>query len=200
MSRIVEAKRMIALLAIAMAVLTVLTAALGAPDAEAKKKHRKKHRPPVSVPTLNVLQCPTESDGVTCLGTTAGDHLVGRDGALDKIQGGEGDDLYDGKGGSDGLVDRSKTSNDRYLLPSTEFGSGVRITDDGGSSDVLDLSAYRTQDFSFSRSPNTSGIDLKMDGPGNRDIVIDFFFTNDTIDAFKFSDGTLTAEFIKSNL
>lgn len=175
------------MLALVMAALLVLSA-LGASKAGAKKRHHGIH----------TVQCPT--DGSICRGTAGNDHLVGSDGKFDEIQGGEGDDVYDGKGGSDRLFDSSTTSNDRYVLPATEFGLDVRITDGGGSSDVLDLSAYRTQDFGFSRDLAGNTASLKMNGPGNRDVTVDFFFTNNTIDTFKFSDGILTADLIKSNL
>jgi Ca2+-binding RTX toxin-like protein len=173
---------------LAVAVMAASLLGPGAPDAHAKKRHH--HR-------INTVHCPNQTDNKSCVGTARADRLVGTE-AFDSILGGEGNDVYDGKGGSDRLSDGSTTSNDRYVLPSTEFGSGVLISDGGGSSDVLDLSAYRTQDFGFSRDLNTQS--LKMNGPGNRDITVNLFFTNNTIDAFKFSDSTQTADFIKSNL
>src|SRR5215212_2555184 len=126
MSRIGEAKRMVALLGLVMAALLALST-LAASDAEAKKRHH--HR--ASVPSINVVQCPI---GGTCFGTASGDHLVGTD-KFDDLRGEEGDDVYDGKGGSDDWFDSSTTSNDRYLIPSTEFGSSndpLIIIDLGG--------------------------------------------------------------------
>jgi hypothetical protein len=174
-------------LGLAAVVTAMSLLVLGDSEAYAKKRH---HR-------INTVHCPNQSNNTDCVGTARADRLVGTD-AFDSILGGEGNDIYVGKGGSDRLSDHSTTSNDRYVLPATEFGPETRITDGGGSSDILDLSAYCTQDFGFSRG--LDGHSLKMNGPGNRDITVAFFFTNNTIDTFQFSDGTLTADFIKSNL
>ena len=61
---------------------------------------------------------------------------------------------------------------------------------------MLDLSAYRFADFALSRT----GSRLDMQGPGKRGIGINSFFTNNTIDTFKFSDVTLTAKQIKQKV
>lgn len=126
---------------------------------------------------------------------------------FDRIEGGKGADTYDGKSGGDDLFDASRKSNDLYLIPATEFNSGanggININDRGGRSDVLDFSAYSSTDFALSRF--NSGGDKsenlpEMQGPGNRTIGISFFFTKNTIDKFKFSDGTLTAKQIKQKI
>jgi hypothetical protein len=188
---------------------------LPAPIAEAKKKHKKKkkkNRPPA----YNVVQCPSSPDPdahiYECEGTPGKDYLVGGpasrspEGTYDYIKGGEGDDLYNGGDGEDSVQDNSTTSNDRYLFPSTEFslranGSPgyARIQDRGGSADVLDLSSYPSTDFSRSKY---LGTDLILSGPDARRILIYEFFTtrsfSSSIDYFRFSDRTITADEIKS--
>ena len=200
-------KRTMILVALLMAAVLVLSA----PMAEAKKKHKKKKGHPV--PALNVVQCSNSPDNnYTCNGTPGNDYLVGGpasrspNGETDYMYGGEGDDVYDGGGGGDVLTDNSTTSNDRYPLPSTEVSSpspislGVAyIQDFGGSADVLDLGSYKSTDFArshFQYNPRT----LRLDGPGARDIHIYDFFTTNSVDYFKFSDRTIMADEIKSEL
>jgi hypothetical protein len=152
---------------------------------------------------LNVVQCPTGGSSFLCIGTGAGDALIGRDGTYDWIQGREGDDTYDGKGGCDLLQDTSLTSGDRYLISVKDFCnigiSMLEIQDSGGNKDVLDLGGfYRSSDFVF--EDNAPG--LYMDGPGLNDIIVDNFFTTDSgaadsVDTFRFSDKTLTARQIR---
>jgi Ca2+-binding RTX toxin-like protein len=199
-SRTIEAKRVVALLATAIATLLVLSMVV-AQDAEAKKK--KRH--------FNLVQCPTEGDNASCFGTSSRDKLVGRE-EFDQVFGGERNDFYKGKEGSDDLIDNSTTSNDLYQLPSTEFsqlGSGppfdrTFIGDRGGSSDVLDLRAYESSDFALSNAGDlgSDGKDeLFMDGPGRRDLaILNFLSDEDSIEVFKFSDGTFTAEQIKNKV
>lgn len=153
---------------------------------------------------LNVVQCPTGGSSFLCAGTSAGDALIGRDGTYDWIQGGEGNDTYDGKGGCDLLQDSSLTSSDRYLVSVKDFCnigiSTLEIQDNGGKNDVLDLGGYyRSSDFVFSRGYTN----LHLDGPGVNDIEVDNFFptesgTADSVEAFKFSDKTLTARQIRA--
>jgi hypothetical protein len=152
---------------------------------------------------LNVVQCPTGGSDLLCVGTGAGDALIGRYDTIDWIRGGEGDDTYDGKGGCDGLYDASLTSSDRYLASVKDFCnvgiSFLSIQDDGGNKDVLDLGGfYRSSDFALSKGYTN----LYMDGPGNNDISIDGFFATgsdsaDSVDTFRFSDKTLTARQVK---
>ena len=59
MSRAIETKRMIGLVALVVAALMVLTAALAASDAEAKKKKKKR---------LNKIECVQQ--GTVCNGTS----------------------------------------------------------------------------------------------------------------------------------
>jgi len=179
-------RRIVTLSALLMA-LIILSSAVGLDDAEAKK--RKK---------LNVVQCPTGGSSTQCVGTSASDRLIGRDGTYDYIQGGEGNDTYDGQGGGDAWEDGSFTSSDRYLVSVKDFNSvGISflsIQDNGGSKDILDLSRfYKSTDFQFSKAY----IHLNMDGPGVNDVSIYNFFTTDSIDVFRFSDKTLTAQQVK---
>jgi CSLREA domain-containing protein len=151
----------------------------------------------------NVVQCPTGGSSFQCVGTGAGEALVGRDGAYDQIQGEEGDDTYNGKGGCDFLEDAGLTSSDRYLVSVKDFctigTSALELQDDGGKNDVLDLSRfYKSSDFVFYDNSST----LYMDGPGLNDIFVDNFFatgsgTADSIETFKFSDKPLTARQVR---
>jgi hypothetical protein len=153
---------------------------------------------------INVVHCPTGSPSPdSCVGTSAGEALIGRDGSYDSIQGGEGNDAYNGMGSCDALWDTSLTSSDRYLVNVEEFcNNGISflsVRDDGGNSDTLDLSRfYKSTDFVFSQNYTT----LYMDGPGVNDIGILDFFTpdagpTDSIESFKFSDKTLTAQQVR---
>lgn len=177
--------------------LLMVVLVLSAPMAEAKKRH-----------ALNKVQCPTETyDNYTCEGTRGKDRLVGGPasrspyGAHDQMYGKGGDDVYQGGDGPDVFTDESLTSNDRYVFPSTEFSFSSNssftyawIRDWGGSADVLDLRAYRYDDFD---RRNWLSRDLYLEGDGARDILIDGFFVSNTIDSFKFSDRTVTAADIK---
>jgi len=152
---------------------------------------------------FNVVQCPTGGSSTECVGTSARDALIGRDGTYDNIKGGEANDTYNGKGGCDALEDASLTSSDRYLVSVKDFCnvgiSSLSIQDNGGNSDTLDLSSfYKSTDFQFSKGFTN----LHMDGPGVNDIDILNFFTTDSsvtdsIESFKFSDKTLTAQQVK---
>jgi Ca2+-binding RTX toxin-like protein len=90
-----QTKRMVVLAMLVMAAVLVLSA----PMAEAKKKHH------------HVVHC----DQSVCIGTAGNDHLIGTDrGQI--IAGGEGNDVYEDKGGFDELLDSSTTSNDTYVF------------------------------------------------------------------------------------
>lgn len=179
-------RRMVTLSALLMA-LVILLSAVGLDDAEAKKRKR-----------LNVVQCPTGGSSYECVGTSAKDRLIGRDGTYDYIQGAEGNDTYDGKGGCDSWRDGSLMSSDRYLVSVKEFCnvgiSTLSIEDNGGSKDLLDLSSfYKSTDFVFSKGYEI----LRMDGLGVNDVIIYNFFTTNSVDYFKFKDKTLTAQQVK---
>lgn len=184
-------RRIVILTALMMAVMVVLWA----PMAEAKHRHHHRHPAPAP-PAFNVVQCPTQSDGLICIGTASNDYLVGRD-ASDHLYGEEGNDVYDGKGGSDLWYDNSTTSSDYYLLSVQDFGN-LLIQDDGGNSDTLDLSRFHNSyDFSYSRL----GDNLFMDGLGTtNDVTIYSFFSSNSVDSFKFSDGTFTAQQVKDRV
>jgi hypothetical protein len=177
-------RRAIVLSALLMA-LVISLSSVGLDDAEAKKGKQ-----------LNLVRCPAGGSSTDeCVGTNAGDRLVGRDGTYDNIKGGDGNDAYDGKGGCDALDDASSTSNDKYVISVKELCnvgiSSLSIQDNGGSKDILDLSRfYKSTDFEFSEAY----IHLNMDGPGVNDVSIYNFFTTDSVDYFRFSDKTLTAQ------
>jgi Ca2+-binding RTX toxin-like protein len=186
-------RQVITLSALLMA-LVVLLSAVGLDDAEAKKKKKKKNRRPPA-PALVVVQCAQQ--GVDCTGTPGNDLLVGT-GEYERINGNEGNDVYDGKGGCDALDDTSSTSSDYYLVSVEDFCnvgiSSLSIQDNGGGSDTLDLSRfYESTDFEFSEAY----IHLYMDGPGVNDVSIYDFFTTDSVDVFRFSDKTLTTQQVK---
>jgi hypothetical protein len=153
---------------------------------------------------INVVQCPTGGSSTECVGTGTADALVGRDDSFDHIQGGAGSDVYNGKGSCDSLDDESLTSNDRYIVTVLDFCnvgiSSLSVQDDGGDSDVLDLSRfYASTDFVF----DIGYTNLIMDGPGVNNIDVLDFFTPDgkpinSIDTFKFSDKTLTAQQVRA--
>lgn len=181
-------RRMIILTALSMA-LAILLSVAGLDDAEAQKSTG-----------LNAVQCPTGggSSADECVGTRVGDRLIGRNGAYDYIKGAGGNDIYNGKGGCDALQDANPTSSDRYLVSVKDFCnngiSTLSIQDSGGRSDTLDLSRfYKSTDFAFSEAY----VHLNMDGPGVNDVSIYNFFTTDSIEFFKFSDKTLTAQQVR---
>jgi hypothetical protein len=155
---------------------------------------------------LNLIQCPNQSGSKTCIGTKKGDRLEGT-GEFERIEGRGGNDTYEGKDGGDDYFDNSKESNDTYVIPDTEFSlpaghGGINITDHSGSSDVLDLSAYSSTEFTLTRTDFDGGGGnlLEMEGPGARGIGISDFFSKNTIDSFKFSDTTLTAKQMKERV
>ena len=167
--------------------LVILLSAVGLEDAHAQER---------TLPS--VVRCPTAGSDTQCVGTNGSDRLIGRDGTYDNIQGRAANDTYDGKGGCDALRDDNSTSSDRYVVSVKNFCnvgiSTLSIQDDGGSKDILDLSRfYKSTDFEYSEAY----IHLNMDGPGVNDISIHNFFTTNSVDVFRFSDKTLTAQQVK---
>jgi hypothetical protein len=196
-------KRTMILVGLLVAAMVVLsgpvagTLDLPEPTAEAKKKR----------PAYNLVRCPNKTyDNYTCEGTAGKDRLVGGPaertpyGAHDQMYGKGGGDVYQGGNGRDVFTDRSATSNDRYVLPSTEFSfdsatsfAYTWVKDSGGSADVLVLKSYRYDQFDRRKWFE----DLYLEGEGARDILVEDFFAYDTIDTFEFSDRTVTAAEIK---
>lgn len=176
-----------AILSTLLMALLISLSAVGLDDAEAQERTQ-----------LNVVQCPTGGSDTQCDGTRTSDRLIGRDGTYDNIQDRAGNDTYNGKGGCDSLRDASSKSSDRYVVSVKDFCnvgiSTLSIQDDGGSKDILDLSRfYKSTDFEFSEAY----IHLNMDGPGVNDVSIYNFFTTNSVDVFRFSDKTLTAQQVK---
>jgi hypothetical protein len=178
-------KRLVILLALLMAVVLVLSA----PMAEAKKKKNKKK------PTT--IYCPTQSNGI-CTGNSAANLLLDQANAFTYILGGEGNDTYVEYSGSstsaDTLRDDSTTSSDYYYIANKGFnkrsGDALYVLDNGGSIDTLDLSpaGYRSWDCPHSRVGNN----LFIGCTGGDDIVVFNYYTTDSIEYFKFTDGTST--------
>src|SRR3712207_3631044 len=110
--------------------------------AEAKKKKKKKK--------TNLVKCALQ--GTVCRGTDGKDRLVGT-GAEENIQGGEGNDVYDGKNGEDLWFDSSATSNEIYLAgpalqASAQSGKFEPWTVlDNGGADILDFGTFSSEDI-----------------------------------------------------
>ena len=196
MSRTSEAKRIAALLVLAMMALLLALSTLDISDAEARKRH---HR-------INTVLCPNQPGTANCVGTDSREKLIGRNFAFDRIEGKEGNDIYDGKSGSDIWEDSSATSTDLYLVSVKEFSSssGLGIRDRGGSQDTLDLSRfYKSFEFDFSMDDRDfDGIvdDLVLDGPGVNNVVVLDFGNSNSVDHYKFADRTLTADQVRGLL
>lgn len=198
-------KRVMALLAVVMAALVAMSA-LSAPEAEAKE------------PKLNQVQCPDVTTGV-CNGTPGNDLLIGSD-AAQVMLGGEGKDIYDGKGGFtmfqdqngqpdpvfDVYYDQSTKSSDTYKIPGNAFQE-IEIFDGGGKKDVVDLTEdpgsidYSFATFNFlkvSLDPDGKLNDLLIDRGSGRKVKVHDQFNDDgtpsanKIEKFKFIDGTRT--------
>jgi len=172
------------MLVLALAALLVLSAALGAPKAEAKKKKKQ----------INVVTCKTTD--TFCSGTDGRDRMVGTSSG-DSIFGEGGNDVYRGNGGNDLLLDFSPTSSDTYTgyaASFTNFGTDS-INDNGGNSDFLDLGSLRlADDISLVRQRDADGSDnLFLDGPGGNDVRIQDHFGQGRIEKIKFANATVTS-------
>jgi hypothetical protein len=161
--------------------------------------------------TLNTIDCErkADSDG-TCTGTRDADKLLDEAGKFTEILGKGGNDTYveysGGTNKEDILHDTSSTSSDTYRIENKHFVSdpsdALRITDDGGPDDVLNLAptGYDSNDYT------ASGIDENGDGRADDvfldcidpsslacddDIVIFDYCKRDpdSIELFKFDDG-----------
>lgn len=199
MIRVREAKRTVGLLMLVMAALMVLTATLAAPDAEARKKKKKR---------LNKIECVKQ--GTVCNGTARNDLLVGTS-AFEVLQGGEGNDVYDGKNGEDDWVDKSATSNDTYkagpTLQASKIGGKFEpwsVVDFGGSNDTLDFRPFSSDDIvevTDDAFGDNLGIRVLLnEDPRRTGAVIlpgQLRIEEQRIENFKFSDRTLTAEEIE---
>jgi hypothetical protein len=201
-------KRVMVLLVRVMAALVAMST-LSAPDAEAKKRKR-----------VNEVQCTTDVTTGACNGTVGRDLLIGTD-AAQVILGGEGSDVYDGKGGFtlvqnqngqqvavyDVYSDQSTKSSDVYKVPGNAFQE-IDIFDGGGDHDVVDLAADSSVDYSFdtfifqrvSRDPDGKLNDLLIDRGSGRKVEVHDQFKDDgtpsanKIEKFKFIDGTHTLQ------
>ena len=181
------------ILAMLLAMLLTLSV-VNVSDADAAKRKR-----------LHLVTCPNVAGSIgECVGTSSRDKMVGRDFQFDRIDGREGNDLYDGKGGNDVCENSSTTSSDTYRISVKEFSgtSGVGIRDRGGNKDTIDLrTVYKAFEFDFStadRDFDGQADELVMDGPGTNNIVVLDFLTENTIDFYKFKDKTFTADQVRA--
>jgi hypothetical protein len=172
MSGSIRARRTVGLLVLLVAAIV----ALSGPVAEAKKEKKKK---------FNTVQC--ANVGFDCRGTDRRDRLVGTDSDDSLISLGSGDVLK-GNGGDDTL--QGGTGDDTYTGYKGDFGSDL-IFDSGSGSDVLDLSSFRSEDFSIVSVVGDT--DLFLFGPGDNEIEIDGQFGTRRIEKIKFADKTLKA-------
>lgn len=203
MNRAIEAKRTVGLVALVVATLMVLTAALAASDAEAKKKKKKKKRPPA--PALVVVQCAQQ--GTICTGTPGNDLLIGT-GEFERINGGEGNDIYDGRNGEDVWFDESAASNDSYQVGSafqaSAAGAGNKFEPfdvlDNGGSDTVDLRPFNSDDIEVSE-PFDGQLGIRVaineDRTGFVSILGHLENEQNRVESFRFSDRTLSAEEIE---
>lgn len=196
MSRAIETKRMIGLVALVVAALMVLTAALAASDAEAKKKKKR---------SLNKVECVKQ--GVLCKGTPRNDLLLGTS-AFERITGGEGNDVYDGKNGEDLWFDESATSKDTYRAGSAFRASLAAgkfepfdILDNGGS-DTVDFRPFSSDDIAQISEPFEGHLGIRLNTSPNRTglVLILGHLENEEnrVESFRFEDRTLTAQEIET--
>jgi hypothetical protein len=153
---------------------------------------------PMAEAALNKIRC---TDAENCKGTNKGDLIIDYADTYTKMLGKDGNDTYrERSGGSDFadiMEDDSFTSNDTYLITQDNFSPKGRlwILDRGGNDDLLDFSAagYSSPDC------DPSPIDARKDGTDNdlliycgaedKVVVFDYYTTN-SIDDFKFTNGT----------
>jgi hypothetical protein len=208
MSRIIEAKWVIFLLSVMMAAIVVLSGPvagvldLSEPTAEAKKKKKKKQQ-------LNKIECVRQ--GALCNGTPRADLLIGT-GAKERLQGGEGNDVYDGKNGQDTWFDSSTASNDTYRAGKAFEASAIigkfepfDVVDNGGS-DTIDFGAFNYDDIvevTDEAFGNNLGIRILLNEDPRRTgvVILPGHLDNEEnkIENFKFADRTVSAEFLESD-
>jgi hypothetical protein len=221
MSRAIEVKWAIVLVAAMMAAIVVLSGPVAGvldlpePTAEAKKKKKKKKkkRPPVVAPApapeFKLVECAQQ--GLVCKGTDGKDRLVGTS-AEENIQGGEGDDIYDGKNGEDLWFDRSVTSTDTYLAgpalqASAQSGKFEPWTVlDNGGSDILDFGPFSSNDIVAVTEPFEGQLGIRIllqEDPRRTGFVsvLDHLRNEENkVERFKFADRTLTVQEMEDRL
>jgi hypothetical protein len=107
---------------------------------------------------------------------------------MNKLQGGEGNDVYDGGAGNDTSIDSSKGSSDTY-----RWGLGMgsdTISDAGGTFDRVDLFAGITaSQLQFSRSVND--LQLGVQGRTEKLLIQNWYASSENqIESFRLSDGS----------
>jgi hypothetical protein len=192
-----EAKRTIGLVALVVAALMVLTAALAASDAEAKKKKKK----------LNKVECVQQ--GVLCTGTARNDLLIGTS-AEENIQGGEGNDVYDGRNGEDLWFDRSVSSKDVYRVGSAFRASAASgkfepftVLDNGGK-DTADFRPFSSEDIVQVTEPFEGQLGIRVTiSPGRTgfvSVLAHLENEENKVESFQFVDRTLTVQEMEDRL
>jgi hypothetical protein len=140
-------KTLLMAVGMAVALLAVAGVMLGS-TAEAKKNR------------INVVRCPTEADGFTCIGTNGRDRLLRTD-SFDSMNGKGGSDIYEGRGGNDSLIDASTTGSDTYVFKGTDNFGEDTVQDCGGNSDSVNVSSTSFKLFDDNitvQRPNTYGV------------------------------------------
>src|SRR4051794_24683463 len=183
-----------------VAVLVVSMAGLD--DADAKRKKNRRHHPR-PVPSFNLIQCSIQ--GLNCNGTSGNDFLIDQPKVANNIRGDGGIDGYLEFSGSslraDTLHDDSTTSSDYYLIANGSFNivadDALFVIDNGGPSDTLDLSPTGYTDpncpaLRVAFEPDGIQNDLRLNCPGTDNIIVFDYFTTDSIEFFKFADGSFT--------
>lgn len=178
MRTLAYARRVAGLSLLALAALLVLSAALAAPDAEARKK-------------IKTVQCVV---GQSCFGTDGRDRLLGT-GSNDLLVSLGGADILRANGGDD--ASQGGAGSDLYTGYEGTFGSDL-IKEAGGRADFLDLSSLSlVDDVSLVRDEDPS--DLIIDGPGLNEVELDGQFTSSgRIEKLKFSDATISGFQVES--
>lgn len=138
-----------------------------------------------------------------CTGTNRADRLIDRAGSFTEIRGKGGNDIYVERSGSsnsaDTLWDWSYTSTDTYYVSrenfNTAFDDALWVLDWGGRNDLLDLSptGYSSSDcdpYPTDARGDRSWNDLYIDCPGRDNIIVFDYYTTDSIERFRFTNGT----------
>jgi hypothetical protein len=149
--------------------------------------------------TYNAINCAKKATSSgTCTGTSGADKLIDEANRFTEILGRGGNDLYieysGGTNSADTLRDSSSTSSDQYRIENRRFvknsNDALWIIDAGGSNDLLNLSPtnYRSTDCAAQRS----GDDLFINCPGYDNIRVFDYYSSNSIERFRFANGTFT--------
>jgi len=143
---------------------------------------------------------------VVCNGTRRNDLLLGTSG-FERINGGEGNDIYDGRNGEDVWFDESTTSKDVYRAGSAFRASLVAgkfepfdVLDNGGS-DTVDFRPFSSDDIAKVSEPFEGHLGIRLNTSPNRTgvvLILDHLKNEENrVESFRFNDRTLTAQEIE---